>query len=324
MSFQDLDLQIGYDSDETDILEIFYKPVLRKALSYKRLAGYFSSTIFALITREILEFIERGGKIRVVTSVELSMQDKKIFEDYVNGKTEQFENYLLKELDGETTDITNDCTSLMGWMLVNRIGDESQLEIKIAIPETREGEIDSDSIYHQKVGILVDQYGNKISFEGLVNETGKAWYDNIEKFKVSKSWNDESDRKRIELDEKTFDKFWNNEAKRTMVIDLPQAVREKFLRERPRSTTEFTNLISRLTSNLNKQDEKIKLRDYQLKGIESWYNNEKRGIFEMATGSGKTLPAIGCINKIEKNESRLIVIIACPYTHIVERMDIRI
>lgn len=191
MSFKELEIEIGYDSDEIDILEKFYKPVLKNSVLYQRLAGYFSSTTFGLAIREMLEFIEKGGKIKLVTSVELSKQDKKIIEDYVNGKTEEFEKILLEKID-ESTNIFKDCASLFGWMLANKIDNESQLEMKIAIPETPEGEIDTSSIYHQKVGIFTDNENNKISFEGSVNETGKAWQYNIEKFKVSKSWTDKS------------------------------------------------------------------------------------------------------------------------------------
>ena len=252
MSFKDLDLRIGYDSDETDILEVFYKPVLRESVTYQRLAGYFSSTTFGLAVREIVEFIERGGKIRLVTSIELTERDRAVIEEYVNGKTERFERYLLEKVD-DTVEIFRDCSALMGWMLVNKIDGEAQLEIKIAVPETREGIADTLSIYHQKVGIFTDADGNRISFEGSVNETGKAWYDNIEKFKVSVSWGDGSDKKRTEIDQMTFEKFWTDTAKRTRVMDLPTAVREKFLRTRPKSAKEFEDLVSRIKKIIEKQ-----------------------------------------------------------------------
>ena len=317
MSFKDLDLRISYDSDETDILEVFYKPVLRESVTYQRLAGYFSSTTFGLAVREIVEFIERGGKIRLVTSIELTERDRAVIEEYVNGKTERFERYLLEKVD-DTVEIFRDCSALMGWMLVNKIDGEAQLEIKIAVPETREGIADTLSIYHQKVGIFTDADGNRISFEGSVNETGKAWYDNIEKFKVSVSWGDGSDKKRTEIDQMTFEKFWTDTAKRTRVMDLPTAVREKFLRTRPKSAKEFEDLVSRIKKSLKSKKE-VMLRDYQIDAIKKWSDNAHKGIFEMATGTGKTFAAMGCINHIAKREKRITVVIACPYTHIVEQ-----
>ena len=318
MSFKDLNLEIGYDSDETNILKSFYKPVLRNAILYERLAGYFSSTTFGLAIKEMIEFIKKNGKIKLVTSVELSRQDKKIIEDFVNGKTEQFEKLLIEKID-DSTDFFKNCSSLMGWLLMNKIDGEPQLEIKIAIPGTTDGNIDSSSIYHQKVGIFTDDEGNKISFEGSVNETGKAWYANIEKFKVSKSWTDDSDKKRVEIDHSAFKKFWTHSANRTLVIDLPVAVKEKFLKTRPKSSKEFEEMVSKVEKELDNEAEKIKLRDYQKIAIENWVNNNHRGIFEMSTGSGKTFSAMGCINRVLKKDKRLVVIIACPYTHIVEQ-----
>ena len=317
MSFRNLPLAIGYDSDETNILESFYKPVLEKAVHYRRLAGYFSSTTFALALREMIEFIKNNGKIQLVTSVELARQDKKIFEQIVNGNTDRFSHFLLEQID-ESGSLFRDCASLMGWMLLNRVNGEPQLEIKIAIPETANGQIDFSSIYHQKVGIFTDRNGDKVSFEGSINETGKAWFDNIEKFKVSVDWNDESDRKRVKIDEMTFEKFWSNNAKRTLVIDLPEAVKQKFLRIRPRSTQELGDLMLRIKNSLD-VNKNTSLRDYQEEAIGNWAKNGYNGIFEMATGSGKTFTALGCIKKLLTSESRIIVIVSCPYTHIVEQ-----
>ncbi|GAJ16314.1 unnamed protein product, partial [marine sediment metagenome] len=38
----------------------------------------------------------------------------------------------------------------------------------------------------------------------------------------------------------------------------------------------------------------IKLWKHQTQAITNWENNDKKGIFEMATGTGKTFAALGC------------------------------
>jgi hypothetical protein len=38
---QGINLKKGWDTDEDNILEEFYKPVLSRAVQYKRLAGFF-------------------------------------------------------------------------------------------------------------------------------------------------------------------------------------------------------------------------------------------------------------------------------------------
>ena len=42
-----------------------------------------------------------------------------------------------------------------------------------------------------------------------------------------------------------------------------------------------------------------------------------RGIFEMATGTGKTYAALGCLQRLMKKEKRLVTVIACPYNHLI-------
>ena len=305
MGFKDIPLEISYDSDETDIAAEFYRPLLKEAKTYRRLAGYFSSTTFAIAIGEILEFIENGGTMKLVTSTEISKQDKKTFEEYVHG--DSFGDMLIEKLKLNQDQIFKDCAALMGWMLSNKVDGQPQLEIKIAI---------TTSIYHQKVGIFSDAEDNLVSFEGSVNETGKAWNDNVEKFKVSTSWGDESDSKRISIDIKTFNKFWENRAQRTTVIDLPTAVKEELLKVRPSSTAEYNEVLIRLKKSLRRK-KLFKLRDYQTDAINEWEKNNCQGIFSMATGSGKTFAAFGCVNRLQINQERIAVIIACPYTHLV-------
>ena len=93
MSFKEINLKISYDSDENDISKEFYRPILKRAKKYDRLAGYFSSTAFAIAIDETLEFIENGGIMRLVTSTQISEQDKQIF---VNST--RLERYTIRVL----------------------------------------------------------------------------------------------------------------------------------------------------------------------------------------------------------------------------------
>lgn len=62
------------------------------------------------------------------------------------------------------------------------------------------------------------------------------------------------------------------------------------------------------------------LRDYQKQAIEEWANKEYRGIFDMATGTGKTYTALGAVVKLSEHcNGNLAVIIVCPFQHLVEQ-----
>ena len=131
------------------------------------------------------------------------------------------------------------------------------------------------------MGIFFDSDGDVVSFEGSVNETGRAWADNIESFKPSISWGDESDRRRVDDDKKRFEKFWTDKAKRTRVVDLPTAVKDKRLKMRPRSTADFQVILKRVRryfegrgclpgGHMPNPDDPVRLRDYQTDAIGKW------------------------------------------------------
>lgn len=61
-----------------------------------------------------------------------------------------------------------------------------------------------------------------------------------------------------------------------------------------------------------------KLFPHQIEAINSWFDNNKRGIFEMATGTGKTFTAINCLEKVFEDED-VVCVIACPLIYLVEQ-----
>lgn len=63
----------------------------------------------------------------------------------------------------------------------------------------------------------------------------------------------------------------------------------------------------------------INLFNYQTEAIDNWKHNNYRGIFDMATGTGKTFTALGGICELYKHQDRLLVIICCPFIHLVEQ-----
>ena len=63
----------------------------------------------------------------------------------------------------------------------------------------------------------------------------------------------------------------------------------------------------------------IELFDYQIKAIDEWEKRKFKGIYDMATGTGKTFAGGGSICRLFEIKKRLFVVIVCPYTHLVEQ-----
>jgi superfamily II DNA or RNA helicase len=100
-----------------------------------------------------------------------------------------------------------------------------------------------------------------------------------------------------------------------MVIDLPKAVHHKLVEIAPPDLRELQ--IERWYIAKEPRKRIVVLRDYQKEAVGSWLRNDMKGVFEMATGTGKTYAALGCLRALMNREDELITIIACPYSHII-------
>jgi len=72
-----LELRQAYHKPEDDIARDFYLPCLARARRYDRAVGFFSSSIYALAWPALKEFVDNGGRIRLICSPVLSQDDAK-------------------------------------------------------------------------------------------------------------------------------------------------------------------------------------------------------------------------------------------------------
>lgn len=302
MSLAELNIEDAYDTGTKGELVVtdFYVPVLQQALKYQRLTGYFSSQVLALAARGVAGLIKNGGKMQLITSPVVSESD---FEALTNSNADEVREFVDRQFSIAMNDL-NDLTSViaidhvraLGWMLR-----EGYLEIKVLIPR----EINAGAgIFHSKVGIVEDSSGNKVSFSGSVNETAMGWSQNIEEFKVFKSWEPGSE-KWIQHDTNLFNKYWEYASDVGFeAIPLPEGSKKRLIAAAP-ETIEELNLVEFEKSSGSKR----KLRKYQEEAIEAWTSANFTGILEMATGTGKTFTARSCILKwkIEKKTSFILV-----------------
>ncbi|HIP71642.1 MAG TPA: DEAD/DEAH box helicase, partial [Anaerolineae bacterium] len=119
-----------------------------------------------------------------------------------------------------------------------------------------------------------------------------------------------------------------NEDPNVRVYELPEAAREGILRlrkgERPYPAPPWLKNQIQETRPVYKPARPaipphITLRDYQEEAIAAWFAHDCRGLFEMATGTGKTITALAASARLYARERRLAVIIAVPYQHLVDQ-----
>ena len=63
----------------------------------------------------------------------------------------------------------------------------------------------------------------------------------------------------------------------------------------------------------------LKLRDYQIEAINNWFDNGNFGIFEMATGTGKTFTALSAFKRLSDEYDKFLTVIACPQLHLINQ-----
>lgn len=311
MNLADLNLKISYESKKDDLLSDFYIPSLACAYRYDRISGFFSSASLAIAARGIAGLLQNGGKMRLVTCQRLNPQDVKIIESLEENVDSVIEKNFVTEMAEVEDQFQKDHIQALGWMLANGF-----LEIKIALVYKNgrlctADEIDEQSIMHQKVGLMYDMDFNAISFSGSNNESASGWLDNIEEFKVFKNW-DPVQKVYFKSDQEKFEQFWKNEREGVKVVDLPYAIKNHLIQASKDFHPEKVALERYYKKVSQQKKEELRLFDFQKEAIEMWNDNGRQLLFEMATGCGKTRTAIGCIDKLVKENMKDLIVIACP------------
>ncbi len=310
MTLKDLDLKPAYDSDEDDVLHDFYIPVLSQAVRYRRLAGFFSSTSLAVAARGIGNFIQRQGHMELIASAKLTREDAEAIRAGTLEPNRVIAETGIRDLSDITDEFVRDHVRALAWMVANR-----QLDIKVAIHVDNKGAaldektINERGIFHQKVGVIVDDANDMISFSGSINETAYAWLHNIEEFKVFRSWGESFERGQFEKDLKKINKYMLGKARNAIVIDVPTAIRDKLISMAPRDITEID--LSKYQSSRVSPDPKTRrsLRGYQVTAVDDWKEADFKGIISMATGTGKTLVALRAVELyVPRNALTIIVV----------------
>ena len=161
MSFKDLEIQRSYETsvDKDQLLNEFYIPVLSQSTNYYRIAGFFSSSSLSIALRGVEAMVNNGGTIKMLVSPELSEDDYNVLKNNsFKDSNVLFKNFKLEDIRD------NDYLGLFAWLLAN-----NKLELKIVVNKNIR-----NSLFHQKVGLMIDSDNNMISCSGSVNETAQA------------------------------------------------------------------------------------------------------------------------------------------------------
>jgi len=291
---------------ERDVVKDLYRPCLDAATLYVRGAGFFRTSVFRLMSEDLLRFAIRGGKIVLVTSNQVSKAD---YDAAVSVyKSGDFFADLEAMLDEPK--LRNPVKMLCA-LIAN-----GNLEMFVVV--MREG------IYHEKKGYFQDDEGNTVAFDGSGNETASALapFDkgNAESFNISWNWSSHWEphgaRWFLELQ-----RVYDRDPTLTFPIEHITEVSPEFLEfhEVDIELESHKAEAARRQQTLKKRWDEVYGKDskpaspdddavpqshsgrepmpHQKDAIREWKAQGSRGILEHATGSGKTFTALTALKE---------------------------
>lgn len=228
------------NAPDPDLLAELYEPALREAVRYDRCCAYFSSTVlsvaargFAPLVEHLLRSTPRPGQppVRLLVNEELSRDDvdAMLHARGADALAEKLAARLVEPRDA----LEKERLALLG-LLVR----EGLLEVRVGIMRSGRG------ILHAKFGIITDDAGDALVFNGSGNESAFGLVVNYESLEVTTSWDDPS---RFEHFGDQFEELWRGNNTQVAVVSLPDAVRDRLIRYASHEDTPVVRPIIEMT-----------------------------------------------------------------------------
>lgn len=323
----------------------FFSECLCNANKFDLMLGYFSSSAISVLSYSFAAFLYNGGKMRLVINDVLTEQDRDAFKRGIG--TDWLKTFNLTDIASLQHTLSNrdrhffECLS---WLIRN-----NRIEFKIISPKG------SDGISHTKTGVFYDDT-NKVCFDGSCNFSKTALISNIESLRVSCCWDGEialasiedieGDIKKVFDGQNEFIEYKDIHSVKTQLShlfgnkEIEELLNDEYKLLKDEEQLEYTENIKKVISTVRckiskmiKDVEEMKERlrnepcfpfpegprEYQKQAFENWKANKQKGLFAMATGTGKTLTALNCLLEIYKRKGYYKAIILVPTKTLVEQ-----
>src|SRR5690554_900295 len=314
----------------------FYLDGLANSKKFDLLLGYFSSSAINLLSVGFATFISKGGKMRMVINHLLSEKDKEAISKVEDGSQEG-----LKVFDLTDSSILHrylDEYDVHFFECLTYLIHQKRIEIKVIKPKKGKG------IAHYKSGVFGDGQ-DYVGYKASCNFTLYGLSENLEELEAFLSWENGRSNKLIKKQLRLIDDYFeekDEDVDYLPVDEIEVVLKDKFgkkdinelLVQEEQLLKKKASLVSnpRLKTTINKLFKDIEAirrapkfpyvegpRDYQTKAYENWVANGYKGMFAMATGTGKTLTSLNCLLEEYKKTGVYRAIITVPTTALVEQ-----
>ena len=209
MGLRDVSLKEEYRSDRDNIVTEFFIPCLSNCVEYDRCIEYISLKSLTTLALGFDNFLNNKAKLRIVCGHRFNASDLDLISKLF---VEENRNLSMRGLIRDSK-----------IKMLQNIVSNNQVEIKVAIPNSEE----VVGSFSERVGIFLDENGDRVAFTGTSNQTFNTQNRNFESVDVFTSWNDKS---RIETKVKDFECLWENKTKYVEVYDFKYAEEKNLLK----------------------------------------------------------------------------------------------
>ena len=307
----------------------FYLDALCNSKTFDLLLGYFSSSAINILSLGFANFIYSGGKMRMIINNVLSDQDKAAI---IKGQEQKTFSTIynfndINELKESLDEYGKHFFECFSWLIAN-----DKIDIKIIKPKKGKG------ISHYKSGLFSDGK-NTVGFKASCNFTAYGLLENLEELDCFISGEDDRSNKFIKSQTENFDNIFDKNADFVEYLNIEDVksaiknnfgdkniqellVQEKYLLEKRKDLFENKNIKKSIKKAIDKINDFHKTetapkfpfplgpRPYQHEAYDNWVKNQKKGVFAMATGTGKTLTSLNCLlNQYNENGTYKAVVI---------------
>lgn len=312
MALRDLDLLPVYDSAEYDLVRDLQVPLLQHSYDYLRGVGFFTSGWLRIASQGVADFLEHGGKARVVISPILEKCDWDALQVGEEARfDETLRSILQKRIEDIRSSLESDTLNVLAWMIADEV-----LDIRFAVPR----KMSYPGNYHDKIGIYTDENGDSVALHGSLNDSIQGSL-NGEAFSVFKSW-EEGQRPYFQKHISRLESLWNDRNTQFRIRGIPDAIREQILQLRSTATRPYSLAKpERATYITSGPHCPIILYPFQETAISCWRESGYKGVFEMATGTGKTMASLAAAVERYNALGKLALIVLVPYLHLLEQWE---
>ena len=303
----------GYDNIGRDL----FAPCLKECKLYRRGTGFFRASALMAWAGSIDHILKKSVKIEVICSPIIT--DKGFLEILKRNIDDVERKNTLQKLSDEIVltaigfglnpDRVDYRSKLLAYLIAN-----GQLEFRFAIPKNYNGFSESyedRNLYHVKVGYFCFDDGSMVAFEGSVNESDSAHQYNTESVSVFRNWIS-GDEERVKEVADDLNRDWNRANPYLEVFDLSEEAIRKIQQCSPAQRPVAPKALKPVVVDppeLPPTTPQINKWKHQEEAVEAFLI-AKKGILNMATGTGKTKTALKILIKLFKEKLIRTVIIS--------------